>query len=100
MLTVRSLLDLREHCMSEFCFYDVYFKEKREENRLGLEFLSERCNFIDGLKERESVWYALFQGVLAGNVYDYGAQAFIQKQQNGHLENFKQAINSIDGNFF
>lgn len=62
MLTVRSLLDLREHCMSEFGFFDVYFKEKREENRLGLEFLTDRCNLIDSLKDRDSVWYALFQG--------------------------------------
>ena len=35
--------------------------------------------------------------MLAGNVYDYGAQAFIQKQQKGDLDDFNQAINTIDG---
>jgi len=99
MLTVRSLLDLREHCMSEFGFFDVYLSEKREENRLGLEFLSERCGCIEALASQEEKWHEIFKGVLAGNVYDYGAQAFIQKQRSGHLENFKQALDIVDGIF-
>ena len=33
----------------------------------------------------------------AGNVYDYGAQAFIKKQQQGQLDNFIQALNTVDG---
>lgn len=100
MLTVRSLLDLREHCMSEFGFFDVYLNEKREENRLGLEFLVERCRKIDEMTTAEDKWHEIFKGVLAGNVYDYGAQAFIQKQQSGHLESFKQALNTVDGKFY
>ena len=39
----------------------------------------------------------LFLGLIAGNVYDYGAQAFIQKQQQGQLEHFIQALNTVDG---
>ena len=31
-LTVRSLLDMREHCLSEFDFHDPYLKQKRLEN--------------------------------------------------------------------
>ena len=97
MLTVRSLLDLREHCMSEFGFFDVYLSEKREENRLGLECLSKRCQQIEELPDSRARWYELFKGVLAVNVYDYGAQAFIQKQQNGFLASFQQALDTVDG---
>ena len=31
-LTVRSLLDMREHCLNEFDFHDPYLKQKRLEN--------------------------------------------------------------------
>jgi len=83
--------------MSEFGFFDVYLNEKREENRLGLEFLSERCQQIEKLSESRARWYELFKGVLAGNVYDYGAQAFIQKQQKGFLNSFQQALDTVEG---
>lgn len=32
-LTVRSLLDMREHCLMEFDFHDVYLKQKQLENK-------------------------------------------------------------------
>lgn len=97
MLTVRSLLDLREHCMAEFQFFDVYSNEKREENKHGLELLSTRLKHIDSIEDLDQRWLEIFRGFLAGNIYDYGAQAFIQKQQQGHLEKFTQALNTIDG---
>jgi hypothetical protein len=62
ILTVRSLLDLREHCMMEFEFVDVYSNEKREENRMGLEILAERCKHIDELADSNLKWYELFKG--------------------------------------
>lgn len=96
-LTVRSLLDLREHLMTEFGFFDVYSIEKREENKLGLELLTERCNFIDSIQDADKRWHEVFRGVLAGNVYDYGAQAFIEKQKSGELNLFDKALGSIDG---
>jgi hypothetical protein len=97
MLTVRSLLELREHCMSEFNFFDVYSYEKRDENRCGLEYLAERWEFINKIECQEEKWYNLFKGLLAGNVYDYGAQAFIKKREKGDLNAFDMALNCIDG---
>jgi hypothetical protein len=38
-LTVRSLLDMREHCLSEFDFHDPYWKQKRIENDAALQLL-------------------------------------------------------------
>jgi hypothetical protein len=34
---------------------------------------------------------------LAGNVYDYGAQAFIKKHDKGVLNQFSQALDAIEG---
>ena len=41
-LTVRSLLDMREHCLSEFNFHDPYMNQKHAENKHALELLQER----------------------------------------------------------
>ncbi|CAF0848455.1 unnamed protein product [Brachionus calyciflorus] len=98
-LTVRSLLDLREHCMAEFQFFDVYSNEKRDENKHGLELLGNRLDYIENINDLNEKWKELFRGFLAGNVYDYGAQSFIEKQKMGHLEKFTQALNSIDDSF-
>ena len=62
MLTVRSLLDLREHCMSEFQFVDVYSNEKREENKIGLDLLKARCDYIDSLVDERERWYEVYRG--------------------------------------
>jgi hypothetical protein len=35
--------------------------------------------------------------LIAGNVYDYGAQAFIKKQEQGQLSQFIQALNTVEG---
>ena len=35
-LTVRSLLDLREHCLSEFDFHDPYMRQKQWENEQAM----------------------------------------------------------------
>ena len=64
MLTVRSLLDLREHCMSQFGFFDVYSNEKRDENQHGLEMLSERCEYIEEISSLDSRWNELLRGII------------------------------------
>ena len=62
---------MREHCMSEFEFFDVYLNEKREENRLGLELLAERCQLIANIDEHDSRWYELFRGGVFINIDQY-----------------------------
>jgi hypothetical protein len=64
MLTVRSLLDLREHCMSQFGFFDVYSNEKREENQHGLELLNDRCEYIEKLNCLDTKWNELLRGII------------------------------------
>ena len=48
-LTVRSLLDMREHCLSEFKFHDPYMKQKQVENMHALELLQDRLTALADL---------------------------------------------------
>uniref|UniRef100_A0A2K5QUH8 4'-phosphopantetheine phosphatase n=1 Tax=Cebus imitator TaxID=2715852 RepID=A0A2K5QUH8_CEBIM len=73
-LTVRSLLDTREHCLNEFNFPDPYSKVKQRENGVALRCFPRVVRSLDALgwEERQ---LALVKGLLAGNVFDWGAKA-------------------------
>uniref|UniRef100_A0A8C5WCW7 4'-phosphopantetheine phosphatase n=1 Tax=Leptobrachium leishanense TaxID=445787 RepID=A0A8C5WCW7_9ANUR len=73
-LTVRSLLDTREHCLNEFNFPDPYSKVKQKENDIALRYYQSVINSLDSLAWEEKQ-FALVKGLLAGNVFDWGAKA-------------------------
>ncbi|XP_077987718.1 4'-phosphopantetheine phosphatase-like [Glandiceps talaboti] len=72
-LTVRSLLDTREHCLNEMGFADPYSHLKQLENERSLKLLPKRLEQLSAMN-----WYgrqfALIEGILAGNVFDWGAK--------------------------
>uniref|UniRef100_A0A8D3BPS5 4'-phosphopantetheine phosphatase n=1 Tax=Scophthalmus maximus TaxID=52904 RepID=A0A8D3BPS5_SCOMX len=73
-LTVRSLLDTREHCLNEFNFPDPYSKIKQRENDMALRYYQKAVKSLEQLSW-EQRQFALVRGVLAGNVFDWGAKA-------------------------
>ncbi|XP_073459107.1 4'-phosphopantetheine phosphatase [Aquarana catesbeiana] len=73
-LTVRSLLDTREHCLNEFNFPDPYSKVKQKENDIALKCYQKVIRSLDSLGW-EDKQFALVKGLLAGNVFDWGAKA-------------------------
>ncbi|KAM5126795.1 4'-phosphopantetheine phosphatase-like [Mantella aurantiaca] len=73
-LTVRSLLDTREHCLNEFDFPDPYCKVKQNENDIALKCYQKVIRSLDALGW-EDKQCALVKGLLAGNVFDWGAKA-------------------------
>uniref|UniRef100_A0A7N8Y0B0 4'-phosphopantetheine phosphatase n=1 Tax=Mastacembelus armatus TaxID=205130 RepID=A0A7N8Y0B0_9TELE len=73
-LTVRSLLDTREHCLNEFNFPDPYSKIKQRENDIALKYYQKAVKSLEQLNWEEKQ-FALVRGVLAGNVFDWGAKA-------------------------
>ncbi|XP_040843732.1 4'-phosphopantetheine phosphatase [Ochotona curzoniae] len=73
-LTVRSLLDTREHCLNEFNFPDPYSKVKQRENGVALRCFRSVIRALDALAWEERQ-LALVKGLLAGNVFDWGAKA-------------------------
>lgn len=81
-LTVRSLLDMREHCMMEFDFPDPYLQQKHFENEEALKHLEQRLHTLDALAWRERQ-EALVVGLLAGNVFDWGAKEVAKLMTGG-----------------
>uniref|UniRef100_A0AAY4EV41 4'-phosphopantetheine phosphatase n=1 Tax=Denticeps clupeoides TaxID=299321 RepID=A0AAY4EV41_9TELE len=72
-LTVRSLLDTREHCLNEFNFPDPYSKIKQKENDVALRYYLKVVKSLEELSW-EQRQFALVRGLLAGNVFDWGAK--------------------------
>ncbi|XP_052571019.1 4'-phosphopantetheine phosphatase isoform X2 [Peromyscus californicus insignis] len=89
-LTVRSLLDTREHCLNEFNFPDPYSKVKQKENGLALKCFQSVTRSLDSLgwEERQ---LALVKGLLAGNVFDWGAKAVSDVLESDPQFGFEEA---------
>ncbi|KAK7080541.1 Pantothenate kinase 4 [Halocaridina rubra] len=91
-LTVRSLLDMREHCLNEFDFPDPYLQQKKLENENALKLLNDHLNYLDEL-EHDKRQEVLVRGVLAGNVFDWGAKEVVKLMEDGL--GFKEAADKL-----
>jgi len=84
-LTVRSLLDMREHCLLEFDFHDPYLRQKRLENQMAITLLSDRLASLRQMEWRERQ-EELTVGLLAGNVFDWGAKEVALLMEAGKMD--------------
>ncbi|XP_078281122.1 4'-phosphopantetheine phosphatase isoform X3 [Rhinoraja longicauda] len=89
-LTVRSLLDTREHCLNEFNFPDPYSKVKQRENDVALKHFQKVVRNLDSLSMEERQ-LALVKGLLAGNVFDWGAKAVSDVLETNSAFGFDEA---------
>ncbi|KPI93421.1 PREDICTED: pantothenate kinase 4 [Papilio xuthus] len=74
-LTIRLLLDINETCLRSQGFFDLWKQQKKYENDTALASLRSRLNEIDALPTERQRWTEICRGVLAGNMFDWGAQA-------------------------
>uniref|UniRef100_A0A672RTA1 4'-phosphopantetheine phosphatase n=1 Tax=Sinocyclocheilus grahami TaxID=75366 RepID=A0A672RTA1_SINGR len=89
-LTVRSLLDTREHCLNEFNFPDPYSKIKQKENDMALKYYLKVVTSVEELSW-EQRQFTLVKGLLAGNVFDWGAKAVSDVLESDPEFGFEQA---------
>ncbi|XP_067873278.1 4'-phosphopantetheine phosphatase isoform X3 [Heterodontus francisci] len=89
-LTVRSLLDTREHCLNEFNFPDPYSKVKQRENDIALKHFQKVVQALESLSMEERQ-FALVKGLLAGNVFDWGAKAVSDVLETNSAFGFEEA---------
>ncbi|TRY82628.1 hypothetical protein DNTS_032573 [Danionella cerebrum] len=89
-LTVRSLLDTREHCLNEFNFPDPYSKIKQKENDMALKYYLKVVKALEELSW-EQRQFILVKGLLAGNVFDWGAKAVSDVLESDPEFGFEQA---------
>ncbi|KAL0978478.1 hypothetical protein UPYG_G00170970 [Umbra pygmaea] len=94
-LTVRSLLDTREHCLNEFNFPDPYSKIKQRENDMALRYFQKAVKSLE-LLSWEQRQFALVKGLLAGNVFDWGAKAVSDVLESDPEFGFEQAKRQLE----
>ncbi|CDQ63015.1 unnamed protein product [Oncorhynchus mykiss] len=94
-LTVRSLLDTREHCLNEFNFPDPYSKIKQRENDMALKYFQKAVKSLEELSW-EQRQFALVRGLLAGNVFDWGAKAVSDVLESDPEFGFEQAKRQLE----
>ena len=73
-LTVRTLLDTSTHFLEECRFTDIFSQQKQLENETALAQLGRRLAYLDGLESQPQRDFELVLGLLAGNVFDWGAK--------------------------
>uniref|UniRef100_A0AAR2L4I8 4'-phosphopantetheine phosphatase n=1 Tax=Pygocentrus nattereri TaxID=42514 RepID=A0AAR2L4I8_PYGNA len=96
-LTVRSLLDTREHCLNEFNFPDPYSKIKQRENDMALKYYQKVVKSLEELSWDQRQ-FALVRGLLAGNVFDWGAKAVSDVLESDPEFGFEQAKHQLQDN--
>jgi len=90
-LGLADVLELREDCLREFSFNDAYRIEKADENSAAMAVWPELIKEIDSL-DREERLRSLVEGILAGNIFDWGSSACVALYQNGSiLDIYRQA---------
>jgi len=96
-LSVRSLLNMREHLLNELDFPDPYINIKRRENEHFLANLRGRLEAIDTIPAGPQRWEAVITGVLVGNFIDWGAKAVtaLIEQSADQLIDFEHAAGRI-----
>ncbi|XP_033759357.1 4'-phosphopantetheine phosphatase-like isoform X1 [Pecten maximus] len=94
-LTVRFLLDTSSHLLRDFLFTDPYSQQKQTENEHALRSLSSRLKFLDSMSDTDRP-LNLARGLLAGNVFDWGAKEVVKMMESGQEFGFSEALDKVE----
>lgn len=83
-LGLADLFELREECLREFGFVDVYANDKARENAAALAVLPDLLRELDSLPPPARL-VSLVQGALAANIFDWGAKACVDLYQSATI---------------
>eukprot|EP01026_Neomeris_dumetosa_P051107 TRINITY_DN4492_c1_g1_i1.p1 TRINITY_DN4492_c1_g1~~TRINITY_DN4492_c1_g1_i1.p1 ORF type:complete len:443 (+),score=70.32 TRINITY_DN4492_c1_g1_i1:91-1419(+) len=91
-LGLSELLERREDLLRDHGFDDIYRTDKERETSASLEVLPELLKDLDDRKDIKERLLVLIEGVLAANIFDWGAKACVALYDNGQiLEIYKEA---------
>ncbi|GAB0088699.1 pantothenate kinase 4 [Sergentomyia squamirostris] len=93
-ITIRILLDLNEACLRQHGFSDPWRDQKILENETALQMLQLRLDEVDKLEEADR-WKELVRGLLAGNMFDWGAQAVCEILEANKSFGLSEALSYI-----
>ncbi|EYC19298.1 hypothetical protein Y032_0024g1002 [Ancylostoma ceylanicum] len=92
---VRNLLDLREQLLNEQDFDDSYLNQKTVENTIALKQLPLVLKSIDETATDSERLFRVSKGLLAGNVFDWGAQKVVEMMESSEGLSFDAAVSAI-----
>ncbi|CAI5476146.1 unnamed protein product [Closterium sp. Yama58-4] len=90
-----NLCRLREVCLTEAGFKDIFKKTKAEENEKALAMLPATLKRIDAVEDLKERIELLVKGVLAGNIFDLGANnsaALVEGEGLSFEKSFQQLL--------
>lgn len=88
-------MELNGSCLKLYGFTDPWLKQKQLENSAAIEKLSDRLAELDKFDTDEEKWIELFKGILAGNMFDWGAQAVTEIIENNKSFGLNDALCQI-----
>lgn len=94
-LSIRLLLDVNETCLRAQGFFDLWQQQKQYENETALARLRTRLIEIDSIHDTRQRWAELCHGVLAGNMFDWGAQAVTAILEQDAVFGLNEALQKI-----
>lgn len=94
-LSVRTLLDLNEQIIRNYDFTDAWQYQKQVETKMALKNLKLRLQQINKLPSHKAKWTELCRGVIAGNMFDWGAKAVLELFDNSDNFGLSEALGKI-----
>lgn len=94
-LTIRTLLELNQKSLKLYGFSDPWKEQKKLENEASLKKLQARLQLLDQIEDMNEKWTAIIKGVLAGNMFDWGAQAVSQILEKDASFGLEEALERI-----
>ncbi|CAG9825028.1 unnamed protein product [Phaedon cochleariae] len=95
-LSVRTLLEFHEDNLRARNLKDAWLLQKETESAQALLEFRNRIDKIDSISKFEDKWLEIIQGVLAGNVFDWGAKAVIEIIESSKEFGFIDALKTIE----
>lgn len=92
---MRTLLDLNEQIIRDYNFTDAWQYQKNIETTSALQNLSSRLQQIRKIANHKAKWTELCRGVLAGNMFDWGAKAVLELFENSDSFGLNEALSKI-----
>ncbi|XP_055387622.1 4'-phosphopantetheine phosphatase [Condylostylus longicornis] len=93
-VTIRQLLELNEPLLRKYGFADPWLEQKLIENENSIRNFKSRLDQIDCLGT-EDKWIELVKGLLAGNIFDWGAQTVSEILENDKSFGLNEALAKI-----
>ncbi|XP_053662926.1 4'-phosphopantetheine phosphatase [Anopheles marshallii] len=94
-LGIRNLLEVIESGLRKFGFDDPWKEQKTLENKASIGLLKNRLQQLDSIASEREKWTEIVRGVLAGNMFDWGAKAVTKILEANNGFGLQQALDRI-----